>query len=1171
MNLLYKLTVFFLLFTPCIINAQIGNTETAPASPVFYKNNIVYTGSYTYTGSVNNVHIIKTLPAGLKYVSYSTPGMTGSSVTVTGGNSCGGETVDINLGNLTGGIAGLFKTYFITVNVTCPAIPGAKTYVSMPTVMSASGFSNVPSTAGPVTQNIVDPLSWLSFSKSIVAILPSTTVLPFYNLYYHANYDQTIRFKISIGTNSYYCPPACCATALPTLTNIKLDDVLPPSAVLVGATPVLNSSLLPLPAANYTLSGGVLTINSPANYTICSAASLDYYVDIKIPCQTSPTSNPVPNTLLTNTATLTFNSPALHTNYKTANAQFRIEKKEGGVRLAKKYYSVSSSCPPQYYYDLKVEDTGTVKLDNYCIEDIFPPEIIVNRIVTPVSTSCSYTLKYKFVNLSNAISTISASWINYTGNPIAPATNLLIPGAITPPVGQKIYAISICGGGTGCNIPPPDATPPYLHSESTQVYYTINPSTAAGATITNTASGFAHAFDNTLNTCNDPAVNGNFDYTSTVSQTFGDAAFYLNKYICNPKSCYNIGDTINFDYAIQNYSQYGAIPPGGICFDNLASTGLQFISTDKTYISHAMSPSLCPTGGPAFSDITSITSTPSTAAGILGGLITWGLPAGWLVGQCPTANDSVIHIKFSARVLPTWSGLHTHDPNINFYGVTWTNANFNVCAKDSLAYVKELSTDGGITWSSSGTATGGTTIQYRLKLKNSGTLTYPITSANPLVFSDVFPNNSTNEGTISTACGSRGSTIGLTLPPNLTLNFEARLNGTTILPVNYKCFDNYNANLTPDFGTGFGLCNTGATTFSPNNTLLPYNKAFVYSTTTPTAINPGDSIEIFIRNITVPNIASGTTKLACNSFAVKAGATTVGESQKVCLTILPPCLCEGWSATLNYINSSGTTVSSSLTCNNTTPVSLSCNQLYSITPVLICNQSSCNAVIDNYTIDGIGATFTGTSFNIGPFNSPGTHTIVVTGHCGSSQCTCTYKFIVPPCPFVPVCPQQCNYSLTVDSINTTQVITATGSTYNIFNTNLNLNTLGINISEVRVNVIDFTISDENGLNKCLECYNYPVFWASPQGGVMGSISPIYSVGLAPSATTISGRSLNGRELIWNSFAPFTVNSTTPLSFYLPLGNSLPCCKLKANICLKISIRKPDCTECVFYKCISTTL
>jgi hypothetical protein len=1131
-----KILIFLILFFPTVSKAQLSIGEAPLATTVTYQNDVTFSGSVTATGTISNVHVRKTLPLGLKFISGSP-----NATLISGSLNCGGEVVDISFGNLNGGPSGQIFSYTIVARAICPAFPNVITYQSTPSIVSGTGQPNSTFTAANVTQSIADPLSWLTLNKTI------QTALPLYNGYPHVFYNQSVIFKITFGTNTNFCPPACCNAVLPALTNIKLVDNFPPSAILDG--PVLDGSNNPLPLSSYTFISGVLTINSLTNYTICSA-SKDFYVKIKIPCQTTPTSLPIPNTLLTNTVNLSFNSSTTYNNYKTAEAKFIIEEKEAKAQLVKEVKIASgNSCPNLYYYNLSVIDTGTVKLDGYTISDTFPSNITVTKIVTPVSTSCSYTVKYKLVNMNNTFP--DPTYTVYAGSPVTPATTLLIPGAITPPGGKKIFAIQIISAGTGCTILPPDNISPYLHQESTQIYYTINPNTSSGATIINTASGIARAFDNTvvLFSCPYPNINTEVNLSSLASQTYDLADFELVKSICNPKTCYNIGDTVIFDFALRNNGSGGTLSSVNQIEDNLSYYGLNFVSTLDTYVSHSLTPSNCTNVGPVSTNISSVTTTSTLS----GGYITWGLPSGLLMGACPIKNDSVIHIRFNAKILPMSSGTHWNNGAFQFKLLSYKFTNsvpFEVCDKDSLIYTKELSTDGGLTWNNTGTVLGGSTIQYKLKLKNYGTHFYPLSAANPLIFSDVFPNSSANEGTISTKCGSRGSDINLVLPTYSTTNYEAKLNNTTNLTPNYNFFNTYTADLTSYYGNGFSLCNTTVTTSQLNNTIgVPvFDKAFLFSSLTPAIINPGDEVVIKIKNIMVPNVPSGTSKTACNSFALKVGTSAIAESNSVCLTInssSPPCNLIA-TAGIDKILCSGlaTNIGSPAVSSNTYSWSSSTGFSSSVA-----NPSVSPAVTTSYFL-------------------------VVTNT--STQCVARDTVLVT----VNNCQTQTCTTCTTTITNTIKVALINNNTTGISQLlqSFSFSGLPTNTTEVRAVLTSINIfaENQNGVRteECISCLNDPIAWGSIVNGstIANTTKKININGVETIATGTILKNQTPKQITWaNGGNVFAVSTPIELSFLLPKKSTLPCCTRKAIICVKFIFRNDKCEECIVKKCFDVII
>jgi hypothetical protein len=113
MKKIIKLLLLAITLLPKVAHCQLNISETPNPATINYQGTTTYYGSINVSGIVSNVHVIKTLPPGLKFV--SSP----QNETVTGGiANCGGETIDINLGNLNGG-TGQFFFYEIVVRATC--------------------------------------------------------------------------------------------------------------------------------------------------------------------------------------------------------------------------------------------------------------------------------------------------------------------------------------------------------------------------------------------------------------------------------------------------------------------------------------------------------------------------------------------------------------------------------------------------------------------------------------------------------------------------------------------------------------------------------------------------------------------------------------------------------------------------------------------------------------------------------------------------------------------------------------------------------------------------------------------------------------------------------------------------------------------------------------------
>jgi PKD repeat protein len=174
--------------------------------------------------------------------------------------------------------------------------------------------------------------------------------------------------------------------------------------------------------------------------------------------------------------------------------------------------------------------------------------------------------------------------------------------------------------------------------------------------------------------------------------------------------------------------------------------------------------------------------------------------------------------------------------------------------------------------------------------------------------------------------------------------------------------------------------------------------------------------------------------------------------------------------------------------------------------------------------------------------------------------------------FIRNCSDCCPYTIKTDSIHvrydTIALPTATVlvGTFNVSG----LSTA--DITEVRANVVSYTISDNYG-TECMKCQNFPFTWASVAiASPIRTIPPkitMYGGTTVPYFTGVgAGKYQNPREIIWNNGSTFSIPNNTPVSlaFLLPHVPIIDCCELKGSVCVKLTFRDSDCKECEVIVC-----
>jgi hypothetical protein len=245
---------------------------------------------------------------------------------------------------------------------------------------------------------------------------------------------------------------------------------------------------------------------------------------------------------------------------------------------------------------------------------------------------------------------------------------------------------------------------------------------------------------------------------------------------------------------------------------------------------------------------------------------------------------------------------------------------------------------------------------------------------------------------------------------------------------------------------------------------------------------------------------------------------------------------------------------------------LDCNTTFTIAGTYTCNPKDCPSNL-TYTMTGPGGPVSGTlplTINTGVLAN-GTYTILIQAYCNGKLCKeCKITFTVEcerPC-----CPYKIEATAGTVNYNPTATSTIAAQTFTI-------NGLALaNITEVRANVVSYTITDNFG-KECMKCVNLPFTWASVAsatniGVAPGLITMYGGTGVPSFSGTGAGAYQNPREVIWNNGTPISIPNGTNIgmSFILPPVPAIDCCELKGKICVKFTFRDNDCKECEVIAC-----
>jgi PKD domain/PKD-like domain len=253
---------------------------------------------------------------------------------------------------------------------------------------------------------------------------------------------------------------------------------------------------------------------------------------------------------------------------------------------------------------------------------------------------------------------------------------------------------------------------------------------------------------------------------------------------------------------------------------------------------------------------------------------------------------------------------------------------------------------------------------------------------------------------------------------------------------------------------------------------------------------------------------------------------------------------------------------------NTDLGKIDCKKNIIINGTYTCNPKDCPANL-SYSITGpAGYSASGSlPLTINPsLLANGNYTIIIMAYCGGKLCKeCKITFTVD-CE-MPCCP----YAITVTPKVPTYTA-GTGSTIVSNNYTITIPTTA-NITEVRVNVVSYTI-DDDFKGDCLKCVNLPFTWASVSTATnINTAAPkitMYGGASVPSFNgSGAGAYQNPREVIWNNGSNLNVSpyiTNIGMGFILPPTPAIDCCKLKGKICVKFTFRDNDCKECEVIAC-----
>ena len=868
-KLLTSIVFFITLFLGFIggkLNAQ--NTQSVNDKGVFLTKsvlsssiqtgaNFTYNIQYSIPAGSTGVVITDQLPASLElvYVAAGSPCGTASTTVSASGSSVANSGVAPNFTPPAGTI-GALVTYSIP-SVTTACMGSFQIIVRFPAGTTCNGATadNIACIGAKTPNGSVDMCTKAVRTTAIAANPWSVAMNPISTFYTgqspcgNLTTSDTVTYQIKVGKNSGFYGQL-------NLMNAVVTQTLPANATLISATATIGTitpGALPSTAPTIVWSLGNLSVTSPP---------LAPTLTIKVVYAPSLAAG----TVVSSTATLSgllgvnCNLP-LSTTAGTCVIKGALPPPTGA--FGKWVYVTGNSVGCTGYYHIRVRNNGSVPLGSFSWNDPMPTGITVTsvQLVNPTAAA-PVTLR---INSSNVI--VGATSVQtYSTLPI---TNVGITqtGSLTP--GQFTLV---------------------------RVNFTINSS--APSVVTNTATMVT---------------------PTTVTPTVASVPFGVYapapvacafKSICSPKAgyIYNPGDIIRYRLRVQNR---GTATMSSAMITDVLDANMTYIGNPTYYISLSNNP---PCG-----TVSTPTWAPTPAH--TGNTLIWNLPnitsncQSILWPGCPDWGITGLdfyYIEFDAQVKSN-SGLGTIINKFTVSGGNLTssaasnNTYISVVGTAGLQVDKQVSTDNGTTYATSATTTAGASVNYRLRVKNTGT----VGLTNPIMI-DLLPlDNGVSDNLIMARPTLRGSQFDVTFGSAITLSPTPQFSAGTNL-----CLPEFNYSPTTP------LCTAPAWVLplSPSNNK---NVKIDYGSATTIATS-GNLIYDF-----KAQISSGAKvgDKACNSFASNAAYTLImngvntptgpsysgaPESNTVCVSITQPCALQvGISGNTNLCKGTSTTLTAS--------------------------------------------------------------------------------------------------------------------------------------------------------------------------------------------------------------------------------------------------------------------
>ncbi len=561
---------------------------------------------------------------------------------------------------------------------------------------------------------------------------------------------DTVTYRLSVLKSSPYYGNV---VGQQNMSSAVVTDVLPPGAVMLTSTcgiPVNSTGTI-----TWQPNSGNLNAATPYAY---------YYCDITVyyPAVSFPISSIINNQLdLDGTMC---GQQVSHTSNETCIEVANIVPNPSGY--FKKYISLTNRVPGcTGRYTIMFCNNGNVPLSAFNIDDVIPSGVSVDKVgLYSNNSGTTYN-----ITANSGANTIASGLSGY----FPPATigysvnDLQVQMTNSLPVGKCIYLY---------------------------VYFTVEPN-PTGTLVTNCAD-----FDGMANSLSLPQACVSF----TVEA--GEPRPCVLKDVCSPQASYDPGDIVRFRLRVQNI---GSADITGASFQDNLHSNFTYVGNATYYVANTYNPA-CSSGGviPA-----GTTAWPGVIFSQSGNSLSWSLPdipsdcQSFYVAYCGYYGAwglPYYFVEFDVMIdSMAMPGVTPNNYDIsggNLSGtVTSNTTNTLVVASFGQEVTKQVSTDNGTTFASSGTVAPGGGARYRMNYKNTSNVS--VTDVNLV---DLLPmNDGANDWLILNRTISRGSAFSVGYNANHSTSVSAGIAPPPLPP----SFANGVNICLPPFGITPGVCN----------------------------------------------------------------------------------------------------------------------------------------------------------------------------------------------------------------------------------------------------------------------------------------------------------------------------------------------------------------------------